>query len=272
ATALSAGLPAALAKVEDALARRPIARPILEDAGHAALEQAEAGEAPLAYARAVIDYAPLVSTDIAGDAARLKVARELRAIGLANAAERMLAPTETRGGTAVKLEAAAIQLALGAPDRALERLEGLAGAEPARLRAEAYAALGRLSDAAASAREATDEAPDIRAGRAFRAGDWAEAVGSGAEANRLLAAFMAGDRGAPVDDAFAADASTGGERPDEVLAAGSPPLADVEDPAAADAFVAPPAVGPEVTLRDARSVMDASETVRSVIEEALNDG
>lgn len=249
ATSLHAGLPAALAKVSDALQRRPISRPILEDAGHAVLESAEAGENALAYSQAVLDYAPNISRDAAGDAARVKAATELTKIGLANAAIEMLAPALGRGAAATRLAAARAEASLGRHESALETIAGLTSAEAVGIRADAFEALGRMADARAAAETLSGDAD--AGDRAFRIGDWSGARDGSDRSRRILAAYMAGADG-------------GGDEAE--------PLLDDVDQDAADAFLTPPAVAEDVTLRDAQSVRDASETVRAIIEEALGDG
>ncbi|MEM7522250.1 MAG: hypothetical protein AAF360_00505 [Pseudomonadota bacterium] len=261
ASALVDGLPAALEKLDDALARRPIARAILQDAGHAVLEASLAeDEDPFRYARAILDYAPNISTEQAGDAARIHIAGQLTETGLPNAALKILEPALSRNSRAARLAAARIRLSLDEPEMALSVLSGLSGGEAMSLRADALEALERLPDARRAAERIEDEPASARAERAFRIGDWDAAAETGDRSQRLLAAFMAGN--------------TDGPSSDEVAPA---PILDGVDDDAVAAFLDPPALSfidedADVTLRDVATAREASERVRAIIEEALGDG
>ncbi|MEX2521100.1 MAG: hypothetical protein WD969_17430 [Paracoccaceae bacterium] len=259
ARARSEGLGPALATVREALARTPSNAIILRDAGHAALEDASAAETgQLAYVRAVLAHRDDISTDMAGDAARRRIAEEMTGIGLANGALAILDPALQRGAPGSRRAAARARIALGDEAEAFKALDGLEGVEAARLRAAAEevaerpaAAMKTLAGLEAGGDHGGAEA---RAELALRAGAWAEASAAGTPEHRLLAAFMAGPE---------AGVAT---RPSlEVAAAPGAP-------GAAAAFFDPPRVEGEVTLGAAQSVMDASRAVRAVIEEALNDG
>lgn len=251
------GLPQALAALEEGFARRPDDRVILRDAGHAVLERADAArDGPLAYARAVFGYRGRISADQSGDAARRRVGDELTGIGLANAALRILEPAMARGAPVVRRAAARAMMAIGDAGGALAALEGSEGPETDRLRVAALVERDQPGDAAAAAAIETGEPPAARVARAFRAGDWSIAALDGETPERALAAFMAGREetaaGARLT-AATADAVASDDRAAAILAPAAP----------ADA---------KVTLEGARSVVDQSEDVRSLIEEVLSDG
>ncbi|WP_340108169.1 hypothetical protein [Pikeienuella sp. HZG-20] len=251
ARARAEGLTAALRTVRDAMTRSPAAKIILRDAGHAVLEEASAEETgPLAYVRAVLGYRDEISTEMAGDAARRRIAEELTGLGLANAALAFLDPALGRGAPGLRRAAARAHLAEADAASALETLAGLDGIEAKRLRAKAEEMMGEPASALATLAEIDipAESSADRADLAFRAGAWAEAAESGPPERRLLAAFMAGSEAAPKIDAA------------------------LSENAAAAAFLTPPQVEGEVTLGAAQSVIDASRAVRAVIEEALEDG
>lgn len=221
----------------------------LRDAGHAVLEESSAAEVgDLIYARAVLAYRDEIATLKAGDAARIQVARQLVDIGLANAARDFLEPALRRRSVPAKMTGAQIALALEEPAEALELLSDMRHREAILLRAEALEKLGE-PDAALAVLETLDtDMQDARAALAWQAGDWDGATASGPDQRRILAAFMAGQS---AEDALGSPAQPGSE---------------------AEAFLEPPAVREELSLGDAQSVMEASETVRNLIEEALNDG
>lgn len=250
ARARAKGFPEALEAVKAALDRSPSAEIILRDAGHAVLEESSAAEVgPLEYVRAVLAYRDEISTEMAGDEARRRVAEELTANGLANAALAFLDPALKRGSPGVKRAAARAQLAEGNPEEALKTLGELRDIDAAQIRAKAEEMLDRPEAALAvmSAVETPQDTGDL----AFRAGAWEEASRSGPPERRILAAFMAGE---------------------ENTAKTTEALKQEGDGKAAEAFLEPPRVEGEVTLGKAKSVMDASREVRKVIEEALHDG
>ena len=246
ARAGSDGLPSVLDELASALAETPGDLTDLRDAGHAILESSTAKQTgPVEYAAAILDYAPNISRDPAGDNARLVVAEELVQLGLANAALDILDPTLARGRRDALVLAGEAYLLMGQPDRTLGVLEGLEGSRVSIQRARALEALGRPEAALVALEDASGER---RADLSWQAGDWAGAADAGPENRRLLAAFMAGQ-----------DAET-------VLGTAAEPGTNEE------AFLDPPAVGDELRLRDARSVVESSKAVRDLIEEALNDG
>ncbi|MFN3259464.1 MAG: hypothetical protein ACE37J_02785 [Pikeienuella sp.] len=251
ARARSEGFIAALETAREARERRPDSAVILQDAAHAVLEEASAVEAgPLAYVRAVLAHRDDISTDMAGDEARRRIAEELTSVGLANAALAFLDPALRRGAPGVRRAAARAHLALGDAEAALVALEGVGGAEAERLRAAAEDLAGRPEAALDRLSALGGAAPEDQAALALRAGAWAQASVAGAPERRLLAAFMAGE-----------EAETA-LRPELEAAA----------PGAAAAFLDPPAMEGEVTLGAAESVMNASRAVREAIKEALGDG
>ena len=228
---LASQLVAGRAEAEDVDAAR---RAVLEAA-------AAADNGPAAYAAALLDHAPSFGDGPDWDPARLRMAAELTGIGLANAAATLLAPVLNRGGEPALLAAARIDLALGDPKAALDRLDGVAGTEAGLLRADAFEAVGRHADAW---REAAPHLPPDAADRAelaWRAGVWAAAAALPTEdPRRDLADWMA--RRA---DPSAADAPS--QPPD--TPASSPP-----------------------SLARAQGAIDAAGALRRTIERALEDG
>lgn len=259
ARARSEGLGSALAIVREALDRDPSDAIILRDAGHAALEDASAAETgPLAYVRAVLAHRDDISTEMAGDAARRRIAEEMTGIGLANGALAILDPALQRGASGSRRAAARARIALGDEPGAFKALEGLEGVEATRLRAAAEELADRpeaaLKTLAALEAGGDSGGAEARAGLALRAGSWAEAAAAGTPERRLLAAFMAGPEA------------------EAAMRPGLEVAAVTAAPGAAAAFLDPPRVEGDVTLGAAQSVMDASRAVRAVIEEALEDG
>ncbi|QIE56970.1 hypothetical protein G5B40_16905 [Pikeienuella piscinae] len=251
ARARAEGLGPALATVREAISRAPEAAIMLRDAGHAALEEAAADPKDgLAYTRAVMAHQHEISTEMAGDAARRRVAEELTTLGLANAALNFLKPAIGRGAPGVRRAEARARLALEDAEGALTALEGLNDLAAERLRAAAEEMQNRPA-AALETLSGLEEAAgaEARAALAFRAGAWPAAAAAGPPARRLLAAYMARSR------------------PEGAPAAALPP--DLEG--AAD-FVEPRSLTGEVTLGKARSVMEASAAARAIIKEALEDG
>lgn len=248
ALALSSGLPEALRMVKEGVARNPSDQIAFLDAGHAALEEASARETgALDYLKAVTGYRELISRDVAGDAARRRVADELTSVGLANAGLEILEPATGRGSPPVRRAEARALLSLDRAEEALAALDGVRGVEASRLRARADEMLGKPEQALARLTKAGGPAEE-NGDLALMAGDWRRAAESGPEPRRLLAAWMAGD--APED------------------ASGDAPAKTEE----AEAFLDPPEVGETVTLRDAKAVMNSSRAVREIINEALKDG
>ena len=243
----SDGLAPALASADDAMKRTPSKAEAFRDAAHSVLEMATADRVGrVAYSRAIIAYGDLISPDKAGDAARRKVARELTDLGLANAALDILSPSMVREDPSTQRTAAFALLSLGRPEDALIAIEGLEDDESLELRVSAYEQLGRFEDAAKA--RALLGAADL-ADAALRAGDWAGAAQNDDEETRLLAAYMA---------ALNADED-------------APAGAETDSPDA-QAYLNPPAVERDLTLENARRVMDGSRSVRETIEKALTDG
>ncbi|MEM7508263.1 MAG: hypothetical protein AAF415_16135 [Pseudomonadota bacterium] len=249
------GLPEVLDQIARTIAQTEGDVTDLRDAGHAILETATAAEAgDVDYSRAVLAYQEQIATSAAGDNARIVASGELLSTGLPNAALDVLRPALRRGGPSVMLAAARAHLAMDAPDAALQVLNGLEGAEAARLRAQAFEKSGAPGEALNALSEASDGAPDgpdlteERAALSWQAGEWEGAASAGPDQRRILAAYMAGQS---AEDALGTPAVPGSE---------------------VEAFLAPPELGRDLTMRDARSVMEASKNVRTLIEEALEDG
>lgn len=238
-----------LAAALDLLASQLVAgRAAAEDvdaARRAVLEFAAAADSgPVAYAAALLDHASSFGDGPHWDPARLRMAAELTDIGLANAAAALLAPTLERGGEPVRLAAARIDLALGDPASALERLEGVAGAEAGLLRADAFEAAGRHADAWREAAPFLPPGAKDRAELAWRAGAWADAATlPEQDPRRDLADWMA--------------------RRADLAAAGMPPQAA---PAPDGPATEPP------SLVRAQGAIDAAGALRRTIERALDDG
>lgn len=249
ARAFSEGLNSALIGARNAMERTPSQRPVFEDAIHSVLEGMTAGATgPVEYSRAILENSDLISPSSAGDVARRHVASELTKIGLANAALDILEPTMSRRTPATRRVAAAALLHLGRPEDVIIALEGLSDDESLRLTAEAYEQLSKFDDALKTSDQL--EVPSDRPNQALRAGDWAGAAETDDANRRLLAAYMASQ-----------------DSPTEL----SPSELERQSEEA-QAYLAPPQVGVEVTLDDARKLMEASRSVRSTIEEVLDDG
>lgn len=245
----SDGLPAVLEQIAESIVLEEGDDTEIRDAGHAILETSSAAETgPVVYARSVLEYEPFIARDASGDNARVVIAGQLVEIGLANAALDVLAPAFGRRGAPARKSAARAFLAVDDPQSALEALDGLQDAEAIRLRAQALEKSG-APEAALEVLGALSDAPaEQRADLSWQAGAWEGATEAGPEDRRILAGFMAGQT---------AEATLG---------------APAEPGTGAEAFLDPPTVAEDLTLRDAKSVMEASEAVRTLIEEALNDG
>ncbi|SEA56072.1 hypothetical protein [Rubrimonas cliftonensis] len=157
------------------------------------------------YARAVLTHLALIGDGPEADAARVAVARNFASVGVENLGEALLAPALRRGDIDARLAASDAALAAGAPERALDHLDGLIRPDAAKLRALAYAALGRAPEAARAARESGDA--EFAATMAWRAGDWAGAAKAGDADRRIVAAWMSGAESLPDDLRAAADES-----------------------------------------------------------------
>ena len=177
---------AALNTVREAIERTPADADVLKDAGHAALEQLSAGagaDAAMSYVEAVLVYEPLVSSAADGDAARRRVAKELIALGLPNAALTYLAPAKERSGRAGRMLSAEALIALGLTEEGLAELADDDSPPARELRAEA---LARSGDFAAAA-----NADPSDASLALSAGDWKNAANDSQGARAELAKYMA---------------------------------------------------------------------------------
>ncbi|MGR3782055.1 MAG: hypothetical protein ACU0DT_12440 [Albimonas sp.] len=241
----------------------------LEAAMRAILERARAADVgEYAYASAIMRHRDLIRDPEVFDPARIRVAREMTGIGLANVGIELLAPALERGGSEARLAAAAAEVALDLPLDALARLEGLEGDDAARLRARALLALGRDAEAFAEVAGALPEGSPERAQLAWRAAIWPDAARlPGEDPRRLLAAWMAGEP-PPDPGEVIARALEGRPEPSAEPAEAAPDPA-VEAAAREALFLTPPAVAEPPSLAAARRLIEASEAARARIEEAL---
>ncbi|MDF2231228.1 hypothetical protein P2H44_01530 [Albimonas sp. CAU 1670] len=241
----------------------------LEAALRAILERARAADVgEYAYAAAIMRHRDLIRDPEVFDPARIRVAREMTGIGLANVGIDLLAPALQRGGAEARLAAAAAEVALDLPLDALKRLDGLAGDDASRLRARALLALGRDAEAFAEVAATLPEGSIERARLAWRAAIWSDAARlPGEDPRRLLAAWMAGEPPADPGDviARALDGAAGSGQ-----AAEATPDPAVETAAREALFLSPPEVAEPPSLAAARRLIEASEAARARIEEALN--
>ncbi|MEM6906736.1 MAG: hypothetical protein AAF568_12650, partial [Pseudomonadota bacterium] len=241
------GMPPVLRYISDGLETGRGDPAANREAGHMLLESASAeATGSLAYAEAVLAYRRHISPGPTGDAARVKVARELTGVGLANAAAEILEPALARAAPGSDLAAAAVDLALDRPQAVLDRLQGVPGEEAAKLRALASEQLGQPDAALAENAPLT---PEQEADLAWQAGDWARASAAGPEARRLLAAYMAG-------------------RETDAL----PPGLTFEPGSPEAAILNPPPVPTEPSLAGSVAAMETSQAVRDLLNRALTDG
>ncbi|MEM7546941.1 MAG: hypothetical protein AAF367_15540 [Pseudomonadota bacterium] len=265
ARAIAEGLQSALDQVDRAIRRNPANRALLVDSAHAVFEDAVADpEQPLLFARAVLDQSDLISPAADGDLARSRVAEQLIAIGLANAALDILTPAAGRKTASLRQVAATAHVALGDGASALSALDGIESPRASSLRTAAYLLVDQPNDALAAAAQDTELASEARAKLALLAGDWRGASEAGSTADRLLAAYMA----------EAGDAQQSGETSGPSAGAGARLVSELERdaPVPTSAMLRPPSVGDALTLNDAQAVMDASQTVRDLVKEMLEDG
>lgn len=244
----------------------------LEAAMRAILERARAEDVgPLDYASAILAHRQLIGESPAFDPARVKVARELSGIGLSNAALDLLSPALTRNGAEARMAAAAADIAVGDPEAALERLAGLEGADPARLRARALAALNRNDEAYATVEAHLLDSGDERAELAWRGAAWddAEALPDD-DPRRLFARWMA-NRDAPpgsISPLAATPApAPGTQTPSEAAGSGEP-----EQTATPEPFLSRPDLDAPPSLAGAREAIERSDRVRSLLLQALGGG
>ena len=244
--AMSDGASSALGVLLKAIERAGGQSDLLRDVGHAALEQiSPVDDDPVDYAKAVTMLGPYISDGLAADPARRRVSKELIDLGLPNLALEYLEPARKRGSPKTRLIAAEAMLAIGKADVALAELENQTGERAMGLRITALEQLGKFDGADRLSRGLSQQGTPLLAARAMRAGNWKEAAAAGARPRRLLAAFMASQ------DSLDGEAA---------------PVASETD------FLTPPKVDDETTLESVRSVVDASKSARSIIQEALEDG
>jgi len=168
---------------------------------------------PVAYAEAVLGNRRRLGGDAVWDPARRRIAEELIAIGLPNAAREMLTPALARADEHSNIAAARAEAAMWRGDPALARLETLEGDAPAALRTQIHALAGRHDDAFLAA--SADGASSLQAELAFRAGRWEAARDAELDATRVALAeamiegFERSLRLPPADDPRNAGASAG---------------------------------------------------------------
>ena len=148
------------------------------------------------YAQMALEYSALLDQGLAGDAARLAIAKELAAVGLPETALDILAPNLQRPDPAALHMAAAAKVQLFEPESALAMLDGDQGLEAYKIRLKAYL---QMEDFAAVARLLSEDfsseisLEDI----ALRAGDWEKIQAEGMVGT--LASFAnGGGSGQPV--------------------------------------------------------------------------
>ncbi|MEM9369675.1 MAG: hypothetical protein AAGA26_00830 [Pseudomonadota bacterium] len=213
--------------------------------GHQLLEETDPDDdGAFAYVQAVTVHADLISTGPDGDAARASVAQRLTSIGLPNAALTLLFPALTRGETSIRIAAGEAFLALRQAEDTLAILETLRSDGALELRSEALMRLGRQDEAMRLLNDEAEVSSTDVAELAWRAGSWERAISEGPSSRRLLAAFMSGSG------------------PDE---------ANISDDRSGR-FLAAETLDDNVTLKESQAALEASQTVRNVIEEALIDG
>lgn len=268
ARAMAEGLSAALVPVTRAINRGQNYSPILMDAAHAVFEDAIADQnQPLSFVREILDHKGLISTAADGDLARTRVATQLIKIGLANAALDVLEPSAERQSSEYRLAKAKALIQLTEGIEALEVLEGLDGEAAASLRTQAFSLIGQPESAWLEAQQDSQLEDAERAKLALRAGLWRDAAVAGDASDRLLAAYMAkSDERQPVAAGEAQSLSENAETAELT--------SDLENtaPAASAAMLRPPSVQDDLTLKDAQAVKEASETIRTLVGEILEDG
>jgi hypothetical protein len=198
------GPDAALAQIKQTFAERPQLGEDLTREVADIFEHADSGTiGDYAYAQMVLRYGDMLDQGAAGDAARLKIAREMTAIGLPETALDMLAPNLQRPGADTRQIQAAAYVQLFQPARALEILKGDDSLAAYKTRLNAYL---QLEDYAAVAKLLNqDYAKEISLNDvALRAGDWEKIKDAGVAGT--LASYMRG--GAQAPDAAPAPAET----------------------------------------------------------------
>ena len=201
------------------------------------------------YATAVFRHFELLKSDGISEKTRAHVAEELLASGLPAPALELIRGDMPDGNGPVGELAARAMLELGDAEGALSAVADVDTATAARLRAEAFEALGRYNDAQASWTEAEDYVE--ASSTAWRAGDWQAALSSDDTELRTMATFMLRR-----------------EAPDTLPDEESEPQLSLQR----DAFVsAPPEIGETVTLDAARDIQTQSQTIRAFVAEVLDD-
>ncbi|MEL6235328.1 MAG: hypothetical protein AAFR46_13055, partial [Pseudomonadota bacterium] len=219
------------------------------------------------YAAAVLAFEDLLARDASADPARLVLAGEMTALGLPNAALRLLAPPLARDVTAARLSAARAELDLAAPQAALARLDGVETRNAALLRAEAHALTGAYPEALAAL--PADAAPELAAFYAFAAGDWERVAGLDDPVGEVLAAYMAG----LAPDEFAAPPAQPIPDPTANPAAQTTP-AEAPDPTQTEAlaqFLEPPRLTEPISLDLAREAVEMARNSRELLRTRIND-
>lgn len=186
-----AGADAALTQIEEMLDERPDLsmelRSIITDI-FANSSAARLGD--YAYAQMVLRFADLLDQSMAGDAARLKIAEEMAAMGLPETALEVLAPNLGRATADVHYVEAAAYVQLFQPNQALAILDEDTSLTAYKIRLSAYL---QMEDFAAVAQMLNEEhAKEISLNDiALRAGDWAKIQDAGAVGT--LASYVQGE-------------------------------------------------------------------------------
>ncbi len=203
------------------------------------------------YVETVLAHWDLIGEDVEGDRARIAVARNMAGLALGNLAEDLLSPALARGDPAARLAAAEAAMSVDAAERALDHVESMEGAEAARVRARAYAALYRYEEAVEAAAQSGDAALESRF--AWLAGNWERAARSGAVDRRILAAWMSGE----------------GDLPEDVRAAAQ---ADPNLARQVEAFSSDATTAPGDTLQALADALEAARRRREMMGSMLGDG
>ncbi len=185
-----AGADAALAQIEESARARPDLEPALQEIAAEIFSRTGAEDlGDFAYAQMVLRFASLLDQGPQGDAARLRIAEEMAAIGLPETALDVLSPNLSRPSPESRRIEAASYVQLFQPARALEVLADADSLDAYKIRLNAYL---QMKDYAAVARLLNEDyASEISVNDvALRAGDWEKIQDAGAVGT--LAAYVQG--------------------------------------------------------------------------------
>ncbi len=194
-----AGADAALAQINEMLSKRPdLSTDLTEITTDIFSNSSAADIGDYAYAQMVLQFSDMLDQGPSGDAARLKIAEEMAAIGLPETALDVLSPNLARATAEARYVQAAAYVQLFEPGQALAVLAEDESLPAYKIRLNAYL---QMEDFAAVARLLNEEhAKDISINDvALRAGDWAKIQDAGAVGT--LASYVQGED-APVAEAL----------------------------------------------------------------------